>query len=64
MKSPESFPHISAASIYDAISYYLDHQDEIEREILENRRETLQKTNRFVVDNRGFVHFGGAESKS
>lgn len=27
------FPHLSPAEVYDALSYYYDHQDEIDREI-------------------------------
>ena len=37
----EAFPHLTAAQAYDAISYYLDHQDEIEQEIEENKIENF-----------------------
>ncbi len=33
----QAYPHLKPAAIYDAISYYLDHQQEIEAEIAENR---------------------------
>src|SRR3989304_8051930 len=42
----EGLPHLSAAQIYDAISYYLDHQEEIERDFKERRlEEILEKYN-------------------
>ena len=31
----EDFPHLSAAAAHDALSYYYDHADEIDREIAE-----------------------------
>src|SRR3954451_7408049 len=37
----QSHSHLSPASVYDAISYYLDHQAEIEQEIADNRLEAL-----------------------
>lgn len=33
------FPHLSPAQIYDAFSYYYDHQKEIEEDIKENENE-------------------------
>ncbi len=53
----QAHPHLSAASVYDAISYYLDHQTDIEREILENRLETLAERHDFNADEQGFVRF-------
>ena len=32
-----AYPHLEAAVVYDAISYYLDHREEIEVQIAENR---------------------------
>ena len=58
----QEHPHLSAASVYDAISYYLDHQKEIKQEILENRMETLMETERFSIDDRGFVRFDESPS--
>ena len=42
-ETPESLatvvlPHLSQAAIYDALSYYHDHQEEIETEIIENHQ--------------------------
>lgn len=32
----KEFTHLTLAQVYDALSYYYDHQDEIEQELLEN----------------------------
>jgi uncharacterized protein (DUF433 family) len=53
----QAYPHLTAAAVYDAISYYLDHQSEIEQEIIENRLEDLVKKHNLTVDEQGFVHF-------
>ena len=34
-----AYPHLEPAAVYDAISYYLDHREEIEAQIAENRIE-------------------------
>ena len=43
-ETPESLvknilPHLTLAQAYDALSYYYDHQDEIEQEIIEHSEE-------------------------
>ena len=53
----QAHPHLKIAVVYDAISYYLDHQQEIEAEIAANRLETLQATYRLDIDARGFASF-------
>lgn len=53
----ESYPHLRPSWVHDAIGYYLDHQDEIEREIRESRIEYLAERHNLTVDERGFVHF-------
>ena len=53
----QAHPHVKAAAVYDAISYYLDHQKEIEQEITENRLQALQAQYGLEVDERGFVSF-------
>ena len=53
----QSHPHLSAASVYDAISYYLDHQSDIEKEIAANRLESLTKKYQLKLDKKGFVSF-------
>lgn len=30
-------PHLTLAQVFDALSYYFDHQEEVERDILRNR---------------------------
>ncbi len=53
----ESYPHLRPSWVHDAIGYYLDHQDTIEREIRESRVEYLAERHGLTVDERGFVHF-------
>ena len=36
-------PHLNAAQVYDAISYYLDHMKEIEQEIEANKIENVAR---------------------
>jgi len=50
-------PHVKSAAVYDAISYYLDHQQEIEQEIAANRLEALRVTYRLEIDDRGLAAF-------
>jgi hypothetical protein len=50
-------PHLSPAAIYDGISYYLDHQQEIEEEITGNRLKALETKYGVEMDERGFLHF-------
>jgi len=59
-ESPESLaqkviPHISLAAIYDALSYYHDHQEEIEAEIAENEKMADPK---YLRDRLGDEDFG------
>ncbi len=58
----QAHPHLSAAAVYDAISYYLDHQPEIEKEIEENRIEALVAKHNLLVDEQGFIHFNQQET--
>jgi uncharacterized protein (DUF433 family) len=44
-----TYPHLPPAAIYDAISYYLDHKDEIDREIDEDILEKVAEKNGFVI---------------
>jgi uncharacterized protein (DUF433 family) len=43
--SPEElvkeFTHLTLAQVYDALSYYYDHQAEIEKELVENSEQAL-----------------------
>ncbi|MBI3242616.1 MAG: DUF433 domain-containing protein [Chloroflexi bacterium] len=49
------YPHLRAAWVHDAISYYLDHSDEINKELAEQRAapNNLEKMG-FKLDKSGF----------
>lgn len=49
----EGLPHLSATQVLDALSYYHDHQEEIERDIQENRIETVMKKYSLKMDKEG-----------
>jgi uncharacterized protein (DUF433 family) len=49
------YPHLKPAAVYDAISYYLDHQDEINRIIEESTPDAVAERYGYVVDERGKV---------
>ena len=53
----QDYPHLTPAAVHDAISYYLDHQPEIEQEIADGRLEALAAKYNLTVDERGFVEF-------
>jgi len=57
----QAHPHLKAAAVYDTISYYLDHQQEIEQEIAAARLEALQAKYRLQIDEHGFGSFAGDE---
>jgi len=59
----QSYPHLNLASVYDAVSYYLDHQSEIEQEILDNQIENVLTKYGGSMDEKGVVHFPGVEAK-
>ena len=44
--SPEEivgeFSHLTLAQVYDALSYYYDHKEDIDRDLRENSEETLK----------------------
>jgi uncharacterized protein (DUF433 family) len=52
-----TYPHLTPASVYDAVSYYLDHQAEIDQEIAESTLDALSQRMEFTVDQRGKVLF-------
>lgn len=58
-----TYPHIDPAAIYDAISYYFDHREEIEAEIEANKLENLLQKHNAYVDDRGAVHFRDHEAE-
>ena len=50
-------PHLNAAKIHDALSYYYDHRAEIEKEIEENKAGTAAAEAGMVADERGIWRF-------
>lgn len=52
-----SYPHLDPASIYDAISYYLDHRTEIIAEIEANRLENVLAEHEATLDEGGIIRF-------
>ncbi len=51
------YPHLSPAAVHDAISYYLDHQSEIEAEIIAHRIDNILPGVGAEMDERGFITF-------
>ena len=52
-----TYPHLAPAAVYDAISYYLDHQEEIDRLIADATSEALAERFGFALAERGRVVF-------
>lgn len=52
-----SYPHLQPSWVHDAISYYLDHQQEIEHEIKDNEIENVLAENGGVMDEKGVIRF-------
>jgi uncharacterized protein (DUF433 family) len=42
-KIVETLPHLTLASVYDALGYYYDHKDEMDAEIAESTPEKLEE---------------------
>lgn len=53
------YSYLPAAAVYDAISYYLDHQAEIEQEIADNRIGAVLEHYGLDMDEQGVVRFTG-----
>lgn len=53
----DAYPHLSAAAVYDALSYYYDHRPEIERQIEENRLENSLTRHNAKLDEHGRLTF-------
>ena len=53
----QAYPHLKPAAIYDAISYYLDHQQEVEAEIAENRIGRVLTDTGASMDKQGVILF-------
>jgi uncharacterized protein (DUF433 family) len=50
-------PALTLAQIHAALSYYFDHQSEIDTEIESNRMNRLEDEFELTVDKRGFISF-------
>ena len=46
---------LTQAQVYDALAYYYDHTEEIERYVRENAVEYVLETSGLTVDEKGFV---------
>ena len=51
------YPHIAQAAIEDALGYYLDHRQEIDREIEENSLESVLAETGAVLGSDGVIRF-------
>ncbi len=63
-ETPESvvetlLPSLTLAQVYDALSYYHDHQDEIEQELAENTEEYGQRYLREQLGDDGYLRITG-----
>ena len=58
------YPFLSAAAIHDAISYYLDHQAEIEALIAENRIEHVLRETGLAMDEHGVIDLSRTSQKA
>lgn len=55
-------PHLTAAKIHGALSYYYDHRTEVDKEIDENKVGTAAAEAGMVADERGLWRFPKTES--
>ena len=55
-----AYPHLVPAAVYDAISYYLDHREEIDELIGDSIAAALAERYGFEVAERGRVVFKGS----
>ena len=51
------YSQLHAAAVHDAISYYLDHREEIEQEIIAHRIENVLPETGAKMDEHGFMTF-------
>ncbi len=58
----QAYPYLQPAALYDAISYYFDHRQEVEAEIAENRIERVLADAGAVMDARGVITFPEAHA--
>lgn len=51
----QSYTDLTPAQVHDAISYYYDHQDEIDRELADCELAAVEKKYGLKLDSRGFL---------
>ena len=51
------YTHLSPAAVYDALSYYHDHQTEVEKDVAENTLERFLEKHDLRLDEHGKVVF-------
>src|SRR5262245_9322995 len=59
----ETYPHLKTSWVHDAISYYLDHQQDIDREIEANRIEEVLAREGGVKDDKGIIRFPSGKAR-
>jgi len=52
-----AYPHLQPAAVYDAISYYFDHREEIEAQIAENKIARVLQDVGANMTEEGVIHF-------
>jgi uncharacterized protein (DUF433 family) len=57
----DSLPHLTPAQVHDALSYYYDHQVEIEKDIEESRVEHLVERYGLGIATNGRLVIGGGD---
>ena len=55
-----AYPHLAPAAVYDAVSYYLDHREEIDTIISESTLEGLAERYGFSIQEDGRIVFQGS----
>jgi uncharacterized protein (DUF433 family) len=58
----DAYQHISAAALYDAISYYYDHRLEIQQQIEQNRLEIVLEAYNATLNEDGRIIFAVADT--
>ena len=58
-----TYPHLTSAAVYDALSYYFDHQPEIDRMIAEDVPERVLEHHGASLDERGRVTFAPSSER-
>lgn len=49
------YPYLTPAMVYDALSYYHDHQQEVEQHIMDEKLEAVLERNNLLMDATGRI---------